>query len=148
MCDRVAEIRQDAVAEEARDLPTVPQYRVNAGLVVPPQRIEEVLRLHPFGEAGGIHEIEKGQREGAPLGDQAHRVGRRVGSGEGLPEADAVTEGKTEFMQLSVGQLRELIRRDTFSTEGSHVVAEANLMQPYLNAVHCGFLLCERARTP
>jgi hypothetical protein len=69
VCDRVAEIRQDSVAEEPRDLPAVPQYWATAGLVVLLQCIEEVLGLDPFSKSGGVHEVEKGHCERPPLGD-------------------------------------------------------------------------------
>ena len=112
-----------------------------AELAIAADHLQQILGLQSLAEARGVHQIDEHDRQRAPFG--ACRLGRRGllswatarrrEQGDGATEPLAVADRQTEFAQVVVGQLGDLVQGDTLVAKRRMMLTEPDRPQPLLH---------------
>ncbi len=143
MRHRPAEIGQDTVAHELRDMTFEPQDLAGHGVLIAAQDRAHLLRVEPSRQRRRAHQIDEHHRELAPLGGGGRW--RRFGSPRDVrrlvvvvarerldrpQQLDAWSQRDTELLQMCLGQLTQRVAIDLVVGEHLDPPLEAVSRQP------------------
>ena len=145
---RIAEIRQDAVADVVADMAAIAADHLDAGFLEALHDVAQILRIEPGRELGRADQVAEHHGQVAALGqgDRAHRRGRRRGrlhgglaeGGNRAQQLLAVAERDAERGQVLVVEIRQDVEIDVVVGEDGSVAAEAELLEPLIDLRHLG----------
>ena len=138
---RIAEIRQNAVAAEPRDLSAVKLDRGGAARLVCVQQDAHLFRVEPRREFRRRREIRKQNRQLSPFSSlvRAGAIARRrrgLGGGpaqsllDGAQEMPAQPDGEPELLEVVLRQILQRIEVDVLLGQARGQLAEAPSIQP------------------
>jgi hypothetical protein len=134
--DRVAEIGQDAVAQEAGDVAAVARDRLAAELAIDAHQLEQVFRVEPLTEARRADEVHEHDCQWAMLARSRGRDRERGAGCARRPrlhfalESASLSNCQAEFTEVLFCEVAELIGRNPLLPEGRNALGEANRGQP------------------
>jgi hypothetical protein len=132
----MAEIGEDAVADEARDEALVARDRAAGERAVAAQRLEHVLGLQPLGERGRADHVAEHHRHRPPLehrgrrGRARRRLDRLAHSAQ---QTLALAQRKAELAQIVLGQILQRVESDVLLREERRELGELGVVQPALD---------------
>ena len=144
MRGRVAEIDQNAVADEAGGKAFVMLDHAHAGLAEARDHVAHVFRIELGGERGGIDHVAEHGGELTPLGAdlgagrrvrrrdrRLRRLGREQRRGRPLQPL-AIAERQSELGKISLGQVSHDVEIEAVLREQIGVVTETDAFEPTL----------------
>ena len=144
--DRIAEIDQDAVADETGGKPFIVLHHADAGLAEARDHVTNVFRIELHREQGRIHHVAEHGGELTPFGANLcpglrapHRGGLLRGlrpeqRGHRPLEPLAVAERQSELDQIGLGQVSHDIEIEAVLCEEIGVVTKTDAFEPALQA--------------
>ena len=144
MRGRIAEIDQNAIADEAGGKTFVMLHNADAGFAEARDHVAHVFRVELHRERSGIHHVTKHGGELTPLGADLGpglRASRRVGllrslgpeqRGRGPLEPLAIAQRQAEFDQIGLGQICHDIEIEAMPREEIGVVTKTDAFEPVL----------------
>ena len=150
MGQRVAEIRQHAVAHELGKEAIKPGYRTGADVLISPDQRAHILGVDGVGQFCRADQVAKHDGDLTSL-----RVARRGGAGRGfcrrrrLPrvkrefprldrthELSPVPERKAELLEIALPELEKDVEVDIVFGEDRRIFFEAKLLEPIVHLGH------------